>query len=654
MTTGVNELQTEATGKATFTARSVAIGALMCVLIGIIDPYWVFYLKTSSLFFDYSVGGAVFLLFLLLLVFNVGLRRLWGKFALRPGELVVVTAMMLAAGAVTTMGLVGYLVPNMVAPYYFAAPSNQWDTELLPHLPRWLLPLDAGGGTSAITKFYDGLKEGESIPWGPWIKPLMRWAVFLVALYTCMTCIMTIMRKQWVDHERLSFPIAQISQELCACAARPWGPLSILRSPLFWVGFGVPFLVGSLARLSGYFPGVPTIRTAYDWQGGAIPFSVRLSFAVLGFTFLIPNRIVFSVFFLNVISFAIRYYMETYRLGMQEELGVYGASKFPVFAHQGTGALLVLVATSLWLSRQHLVRALRCALGLGERGYDRNEPSSYLTALIGLVLSLIVMILWTWKSGLSPLYSCVYVAVALIIFYGMARVVAQCGVSVTISPMIASPLMVSTFGAGKMTGSDISALTMSWVWHSDIRTSVMSSAAHAMYLARRKARGLLWILLLAVLITMATATVWTIWLGYHGGANNLEQWFFADGPKRCFGWGVRHIVQAEGPNYEGMVWSGVGAAIMAGLVLAQRTLFWWPIHPIGFLICSVFWTDTLWLTIFLAWIIKVAVVKLGGNRAFRFARQFFLGMILGQFTVAGFWASVDIITGKTGNGIFWI
>ena len=113
-----------------------------------------------------------------------------------------------------TMGLVGYLVPNIPAPYYFATPSNRWQAKLWPHLAGWMSPLDRGGGTSAIEKFYVGLKPGESIPWGPWVKPLLLWSVFLGALYLCMVSIVTLVRKQWVDCERLSFPIAQVPQAL--------------------------------------------------------------------------------------------------------------------------------------------------------------------------------------------------------------------------------------------------------------------------------------------------------------------------------------------------------------------------------------------------------------------------------------------------------
>jgi hypothetical protein len=90
------------------------------------------------------------------------------------------------------------------------------------------------------------------------------------------------------------------------------------------------------------------------------------------------------------------------------------------------------------------------------------------------------------------------------------------------------------------------------------------------------------------------------------------------------------------------------------LVIAQRTLVWWPIHPVGFIICSVYWTDALWLSIFLAWLAKLAVVNIGGAAMYRKARLFFLGMVLGQFSVASVWALVDTATNSFGNRIFWI
>jgi hypothetical protein len=311
----IGDLPSEEGSRAAFTVRSVLTGGLMCVLVGIVGPYWGYYLHASTLFLDYSVGGAMFLLFLLLLLANGSAAlmnrlfpsSLWRWIALGPAEMVVVMAMMLVGGSITTMGLTGYLVPTMTAPYYLANEVNQWEQKLWPFLPEWLAPLDARGGTTAIMTFYRGLGPDETIPWAVWVRPLAWWGVFLAALYGCMIAIMTVMRKQWVEHERLSFPIAQVPQELCSVARDPWRPGSLLRSWLFWIGFAVPFVAGSLTALSRMYPSVPTIPIVTKIHDlGPMPLEVRLSFAVLGFTFLIPNRVAFSLWFLNLCSFAFR------------------------------------------------------------------------------------------------------------------------------------------------------------------------------------------------------------------------------------------------------------------------------------------------------------------------------------------------------------
>ena len=669
----------EQAGVATFTPRSIVLGVVMCLIIGMAGPYWTFYLHSSTLFLDYSVGGAVFLLFVLVLVFNGCLRLCWRSAALSPGEMVVVTAMMLVSGAITTMGLVGYLVPNITAPYYLANPTNQWAEKLWPHLPRWTAPLDKDGGTGPIMLFYDGLEQQPDIwagswspaglwrtlgnlvrvtramPWHAWFRPLMLWAVFLGALYGCMISLMTIIRKQWVENERLSFPIAQVPQELCVSAADPWGPSSIFRRKALWAGFAIPFVLGSLTALHKFYAFVPEVPVVVRLEEiGPLPLRLRLSWAVLGFTFLIPNHVAFSIWSLNLAAFAVRSWQRSLGLTMQENLGGYGAARHPVMAHMCTGAMIVFVFSSLYFARRHLKKVLLCAVGRGPEGYGRREPSSYRTAVLVFVLSFLVMTVWLVQAGLTLFYALAFLMAAMLIFYGLARVVAQCGLAVTIAPLIPPVFTISTFGGGNFSTTGVVALTQAWSWCSDIRTSVMSSAIHGMYLARKKARGLLWTLLLSALVTFVVGTLFTVWLGYRHGAANLAGWFFVGGPKMTFGWGLREISASHGPNFPGHFWTVVGGLLMAGLTMGHRLFFWWPIHPVGLIISAVGWTDQLWFTIFLAWLIKGIITRVGGNRVLRTARGFFLGMILGQFTVAGLWAIFDTLTGTIDHRIFWI
>ena len=69
---------------------------------------------------------------------------------------------------------------------------------------------------------------------------------------------------------------------------------------------------------------------------------------------------------------------------------------------------------------------------------------------------------------------------------------------------------------------------------------------------------------------------------------------------------------------------------------------------------AVWLLDALWFSIFLAGLIKLVVMKYGGPRLYRLTRPFFLGLIMGQFVIAGIWLMVDYFTGMTDNVVFWI
>ena len=90
---------------------------------------------------------------------------------------------------------------------------------------------------------------------------------------------------------------------------------------------------------------------------------------------------------------------------------------------------------------------------------------------------------------------------------------------------------------------------------------------------------------------------------------------------------------------------------MAGLMMARHRLLWWPIHPLGFMVSTSWMIGRIWLSIFLAWLLKTAVLNYGGPKLYRKSRPLFLGMILGQIVVGGLWLIVDSFTGMRGNVI---
>jgi hypothetical protein len=54
------------------------------------------------------------------------------------------------------------------------------------------------------------------------------------------------------------------------------------------------------------------------------------------------------------------------------------------------------------------------------------------------------------------------------------------------------------------------------------------------------------------------------------------------------------------------------------------------------------------------WLAKVMILKFGGHKAYRKARQFAIGAVVGMFMAGGVWAVIDTITGTLHNAVFKI
>ncbi len=633
------------------TPRSVLLGCVLCGLIGLAGPYWCFYLMSSTMFADYHTAGATFSLLLLIVVFNLGLARAWPRSGLRGGELRLITAMTLTSGSIATSGLIAYLVPGMTAPYYHANETNLMHTRLWPHLPKWLFALDPDGGTVAIRKFWLGLPAGEPIPWGPWIRPLTCWGIFVLAMFACMLAVMTIMRKQWMDHEHLSYPIAQVPAELCRVAERGGASGSILRSRAFWIGGGIAFLLASSAGLRHYFGFFPAFNVSHRVTGlGPMDLPVNLRPVVLGLVFLIPNRVAFSVWFLALVSWVLRSFLRAYNLGLNEWM-LYGVVGHPELQHMAMGSMIAFTAGSLWVARRHLRRVVLCALGRQE-GYDAGEPASYRSSLLVLAAGGVVALVWFRLVGFQFFFGAILLLLTFVVYYAMARVIAQCGLPAINSPVVPSPYMASAFGTSLLGREQVIGLGTHLSWHADLRNSPLSGAGHGMYLTGRRSGGLLWLLLVGLVITYVAGTLFTVRLGYRQGASGMHPWYVNNSSNLTWYWTSAMSQADRDPSCAGMAWMGSGAVVMAALMVAQRLLFWWPIHPVGFLTSGAYLVTAFWFSIFLAWFIKVLVTYFGGGSAYRAGRRFFIGLVLGYFVAGGIWAIIDTCARSVGNAVF--
>ena len=641
--------------RSPFTARSALTGVVLCSLIATGAPYANMVIRGSTLFYDFSTAGALFLFFVLVGVVNVGLRALAPVLALSRRELLVVYIMMIAASAIPTMGLTEYLLPIISGAQYYATPENEWATLILPYIPEWLIPQSAG----AIKQFYEGAPRGAGVPWNAWLTPLFFWGIFLLSLYLVMISSMVILRRQWMERERLIYPIVQVPAEMVQESDDRSVVPAFFRNWIMWVGFLIPAVVSSLNALHKYYNFIPVVRlvSSVGIFRNTVPLEFRLSFPMMGFSYLINLDIAFSLWFFNWVGKAVRGTLNILGVASTEKLGVYGVNSEPILAHQGQGAMIVLVLFGLWVGRRHLIEVVRKAFHGDSQIDDSREIMSYRGAVFTWIAGMLVMTVWLTFSGLPVWAAIATLLTAILIFVGMTRIVVESGVATAVGPMIANSVVVSAVGSSVLGPLGMVGMAYTYVWSADIRTFVMASCAHGLKLAEMlgdRRRPLFWLLLLAVVISVV-GSVWSVLvLCYEYGGINLSGWFFGGGVRAPFEYIAVKLNTPTTPNIEGWIHTILGGGIMTALMLARHHVLWWPLHPIGFPVGAVWLMDSLWFSIFLAWLVKLMVMKYGGPSLFRRIRPFFLGFILGQYVISGIWLFIDYLTGMTDNSVFWI
>ena len=642
-----------------FTPRAFVVGSLLAIFLAFACPYTVFLHHTAGMAADFITAGAIFLFFLLTFVVNSLLRLVHAGLALRPGELILVYTMMIVASAIPTWGLIANLLPVLPGAYYYATPENNWAGIIHPFIPEWAAPRSP----LAIKYFFEGLPQGETIPWEAWVKPLGAWLILIVAVYAAMMSSMVIIRRQWIENERLIFPLTQVPLEMIGRDENGTrsAVAKLFRSPLLWAGFAIPFVVFGTHGLHRYYNYITPIDVEHVFYlFRSTPIRVFLSFPVLGFIYFVNLEIGFSLWFFhlvarsqslifNLVGFEIPGHGETFT-------GAVGGSS-PAVGYQAMGAMAVLVLFGLWTARRHLHDVLRRALTGASDVDDSREAMSYRSALGLLVGSGLVIAAWLLASGMPIWAIPFFLCAAFFTFFGLARIIAEAGVGFCRAQMVAPIFSVYSLGSQSLGHQGLVSMGLTYTWAVDIRTSVMASTINGLKLADalgiERPRRLLLGAAIAAGLSLVTAAGTTLWLAYSYGGINLQGWFFAGMPQTVFGFVADKI---NTPLTERVIlprwlFTGVGAAVMGTLMSLRQRVVSWPLHYVGFPIGDTWVMSWVWFIIFLGWLFKLVILRYWGVPGYRQLRPFFMGLVLGQISCAGVWMVVDVCTGMVGNYI---
>lgn len=634
------------------TLRAVCIGIVGCLTISAGEPISVLVMQSSPMAADYSTGAALFLFFVLTLMINPLAKVLTGTH-LSPRELATVYIMMVVGAAIPSWGLVMNLIPLMGGFIYYATPENDWVGLIHPYLPRSLIINDY----DAIQKLFEGVSQGEAIPWGTWLRPLFGWSLFIVTLYFTTLCVLVILRKQWVESERLSFPLATLPLEMSANDKDDTIP-PFFRNHLTWIGFAIPALIGSINALHRYYNFVPSIdlNILVPVMRNSVWINFRPLFEVIGLSYLLNLDVSMGIWFfamLNMLTIgALR--MMGWSIGPEQP---YSSPSPPSIAHLALGALFFLVFSSIWSGRLHLQAVWHKAWHGDPTVDDSEELLSYRVALFGLLIGFVLGISWLYLAEMGLLTAIIFQLSALVIFVGLARIISQAGLAYCRAPVAPAVFTVNTMGSSMVGPSGLAALALNFPWSADIRTFVMASAATGLKLAevtRLEHRRLFWAIAIAIVTTFVGSATTVIYLGYTYGGINLSSWQFGHMTTYTGNWIVRNINNPEPVHIWHLSFVGIGATLMGLLTFIKNRFIGFPIHPIGLAVGLPHPVQIIWPSVFMAWMFKALILKYGGALLYVRMRPFFLGMVLGSFGTAGIWLIIDLCTGMTGNRLISI
>jgi len=583
------------------------------------------YPTTVSLYYN-----VIFILFLLTAI-NILLQRYLPGAALNQAELLVVYAMLCISSAIGGLDMMQILIPLISGTTLLATPENEWESLFSKYIPDWLSVND-----KEVLRAYDfgesSLYLSEHIK--SWLIPILSWCAFIFAMLFVMLCINALLRRQWTEGEKLSYPIIQLPLEMTR--------KGFFRNKLLWIGFAiaggldlinglhflypvVPGIGGKLYNLAPYFTEKPF--NAIGWTPVALfPYAV-------GMAFFIPLDLAFSCWFF--------YLFWKVELIFSSLLGLRNLPGFPYIDRQTSGAYLGLFIIGLWSSRSYLAQVFKKVFTNDKRILpDEEEPLSYRNALLGIIGGMLFLVLFSKQAGMS-----IWVAVVFFILYfalsvGITRMRAELGSPVHDLHFSGPDLIMATaLKTRSFTPNDLTMLSFFHFFNRAYRSHPMPHQLEAFKLAERSSmdnKRLFRALILAVALGCVVSSVAYLDAAYRYGGKTGYAWRPFE---RLVQW-----MESPGPaNYPATVAIIAGSLATLSLYGMRTRFVWWIFHPAGFAVSSSWSINLFWSSIFISWLIKFIILKHGGVNLHRKVIPFFLGLILGEFVVGGFWTLRGVV-----------
>ncbi len=677
MATESTATTTEVKPEKGLTPKAFIVGIVISALITIPLFYWMRYQWSRMFIRRLSTIGYGYTL-MLELVFIIALLQMVSKaFKFNRKELTVIYAMLAVSTAIPFA--VGIQTFSIVYSGYMGG-----RTVLLPVIPDFWTPKDP----FILSKLWSG-----NIPFdfGVWAPSIMTWTVAYYLFFFFAYAIGLILRKPFLEVEKLPFPMRQpiswmIDNTTTPASGEPTANkfrarLLSKKALTFWIAFIIGFFAnwyysptgggGQGQGLDRFFPIISEPYLAYTYLSGKLPYpytNMVIAWDIdaigIGMYFLFPLDILLTAFIWYVIGYliyptiAVMTGIVPARPGAGEwsAIGIGTTPPFMPLQIGDRGAYVGIALFALFMGRKEIAASFKAFLKGPTKEELETEPVSYRISWSILIVTLVGLTLFLTVSGANILLALFTVLLIGLVQIWMARVRAE-----------AWPGFSNAWGAhtGDYFGS----------WITGFGQVVGAFPADGVKLSAEAQRGLyvtagfaglsylksLWSPTFAGIEAFAVAqetktslkeiflaTIPVVLIVFPLTFTFLSMHLAAFGASRFTGdwWSGSEFPQINDfiiPRFNGLSPYGggnagwftgytiVGIILAFGMGIARMTLPWFPLNPIGLVMMNVSFYGFLYVVI--AYFSKLVILKVGGSELYQnTALPIAIGLMVGGFT----------------------
>ncbi len=646
---GEERTQVKLETKTGISVRAVLISLIVLAAISYMNPQAVYFQMVPRLDLRSVPNPTALFVVIALMLINVLLRVLrLGHRTFSQRELVTVYGLVYIGGMVSNYMLGIAILPGVMGYYRWVYPSPRVNP-FIDQASKFLFI----EGEDATISFYLGQA---TVPWNEWIAPAITWSLYVLLIIFVSICMIYLVRRRWEQIEKLQYPLVVPVLELTKEGkdGSPFG--DAWRNPLVWLGMAIPIIYFGINGLSRYvpIPSIPAINFDIGKATGIEGFSFYppLIFSLsspllIGVGYMVPLQLLFSVWFFFVLwrLFVVGYF-NFYR--DPSMWNVVLVNTYPLH----TGFTRVAMAIAMLQPLRHEIKAIVFSLFRKENEEDKDLAGSKV-ALIGFVVGMILIILFSWKFLFARLWwSICYFILTMSAILVLARVRAEMGLpferhySNLIDRSIFYHLPAQVVGTGT---NFFSVLT-----YADLQLGDIGSPACIALEQYRMAgetgtsrKSTTNVLFIVMAIVIAMTWLFNITSLYEGGAMMTGGVY-----SNRVTFVEQQFKRYETHNVDVSISRGVlvtaifGFAFTYFLTFMNARIVNWPFHPIGYVMSTylpVAWG--VWSHFFIAWVIKGLVMRYGGAVPYRKLKPFFMGLIIGSVIMNSFWGFVAIVLG---------